>query len=298
MDLANVSVFVHAVRLGSLAAASRHIGLAPMATSRRLAALEGELGKRLLHRTTRALSLTAEGETFLPHALAMLDHAEAAVRDLGDASGGARGCLRVTASGPFGRKMISPILPDLLRDNPDLSVDLDLSDRVEDIVSKGWDVAIRIAPLRENGLVAKRLAASPRVLCAAPSYIADHPAPSVVSDLAGHDCLVTSGTRHWSFVRAGDSIQQVVAGPIASSSLEVLHDACLRGLGIGQFSTWYIAEDLAAGRLVPIALGDATCRALDIWAVYPSASMVPQRVRVFITALSHRLASEAGDVQL
>ncbi len=89
MDLANVSVFVHAVRLGSLAAASRHIGLAPMATSRRLAALEAELGKRLLHRTTRALSLTAEGETFLPHALAMLDHAEAAVRDLGDASAGA-----------------------------------------------------------------------------------------------------------------------------------------------------------------------------------------------------------------
>jgi len=290
MDLANVNVFVQAVRLGSLAAASRYLGLAPMATSRRLAALEAELGKRLLHRTTRALALTIEGETFLPHAQAMLDHAEAAVQALGGPSGGALGCLRVTASGPFGRKMISPLLPELLRRNPGLSIDLDLSDRVEDIVAKGWDVAIRIAPLRENGLVASRLADSPRVLCAAPVYLADHPAPTSLSALAAHDCLLHSGSTHWSFERAGRSVQQSVSGPVASSSLEVLRDACLRGLGIGLFSAWYVAEDLSAGRLVPIALDDAVCRPLNIWAVYPTASMVPQRVRLFVEALKRQLS--------
>lgn len=289
MDLANLSVFVQAVRLGSLAAASRHLGLAPMVTSRRLAALEDELGARLLHRTTRALSLTPEGETFLPHAQAMLDHAEAARQALADPGSGARGCLRVTASGPFGRRMITPILPEILRDNPGLSVELDLSDRVEDIVAKGWDVAIRIAPLRENGLVAKRLADSPRLLCAAPGYLETRPAPEVLADLATHDCLMLSGTMHWSFDRDGRGVQQSVSGPLASSSMEVLHDACLQGLGIGQFSLWYVAGDISSGRLVPIALEDAVCRPLDIWAVYPSARMVPRRVRVFLAALEDRL---------
>lgn len=292
MDLENVSVFVQAVRLGSLAAASRHLGVAPMVTSRRLAALENELGKRLLHRTTRALSLTAEGETFLPHAQAMLDHADAALREMGDSIATARGRLRVTASGPFGMKAITPILPALLRDHPGLSIDLDLSDRVEDLVAGGWDVAIRIAPLRENGLVARRLADSPRLICASPRYLADHGMPTQLSELEHHNCLVQSGVTHWTFEREGRSVQQSVSGSLVSSSLEVLHDACLQGVGIGQFSTWYVGADIAAGRLLPIAPADAHCRALDIWAVYPSASMVPMRVRVFIAALERQLAGQ------
>ena len=162
INLTNVTVLLEAVQAGSLAAAARRLRITPMLASRRLAELEAEVGARLMHRTTRALALTVEGEAFLPHAQALLEEealARAAVRPV---SAGLTGILRVTASVPFGRKVVAPQVAVFLRDHPGLQIDLLLSDGIVDIVAQGIDLAIRIAPLRENALIARRLADNPR----------------------------------------------------------------------------------------------------------------------------------------
>lgn len=292
MDLADIAVFVAAARAGSLAAAARRLGIPPMAASRRLAALERALAARLVHRTTRALSLTAEGEAFLPHAQAMLEEEAAARAAIRPSDAGASGVLRLTASVPFGRKIVAPMIPDFMRANPDLRVDLLATDSIMDIVANGIDVAIRIGVLRDNSLIARRLADNPRKLCAAPDYLARHAAPTVLADLADHQCLTVTGVTHWAF-RVGERVaQQRVSGAFTANSVEILHEACLGGRGIAMLSGWNIQEDVAAGRLVEIPLADATLEAWSIWAVYPTARLVPAKTRLFIDALARHLRSQ------
>jgi DNA-binding transcriptional LysR family regulator len=289
MDLVDVGVFVEAARVGSLASAARRLGIAPMAASRRLAGLEQEVGARLVHRTTRALSLTAEGEAFLPHAQAMLEDETAARAAIRPSSAGASGMLRVTASAPFGRKMVAPMIPAFMRANPDLQVDLQVTDAITDIVASGIDVAIRIAVLRDNSLIARRLDANPRKLYASPSYVAEHGAPKILADLADHQCLAITGVSHWTFMVGDKPVQQRVAGRFTASGVETVHMACLGGLGIAMLSDWNIREDVAAGRLVEVPLADAVLESWSIWAVYPSARLVPAKTRLFIDALAAHL---------
>ncbi len=289
MDLVDVGVFVEAARVGSLAAAARRLGIAPMAASRRLAALEQEVGARLVHRTTRALSLTAEGEAFLPHAQAMLEDETAALAAIRPSSAGASGMLRVTASAPFGRKMVAPMIPAFMRANPDLQVDLQVTDAITDIVASGIDVAIRIAVLRDNSLIARRLDDNPRKLYASPAYVAEHGEPKRLADLADHQCLAITGVSHWTFMVGDKPVQQRVAGRFTASGIETLHMACLGGLGLAMLSDWNIREDVAAGRLVEVSLADAVLESWSIWAVYPSARLVPAKTRLFIDALSQHL---------
>jgi DNA-binding transcriptional LysR family regulator len=289
MDLMDVGVFVEAARAESLAAAARRLGIAPMAASRRLAALEQEVGARLVHRTTRALSLTAEGEAFLPHAQAMLEDEAAARLAIRPSGAGASGMLRVTASAPFGRKMVAPMIPTFMKANPDLQVDLQVTDAMMDIVASGIDVAIRIAVLRDNSLIARRLDDNPRKLYASPDYLAARGAPQVLADLANHECLAISGVSHWTFMVGDKPAHQRVVGRFSASGVETLHMACLGGLGITMLSDWNIREDVAAGRLVEVSLTDAVLEPWSIWAVYPSARLVPAKVRLFIDALGQHL---------
>ena len=290
IDLANVAVLVEAVQAGSLAAAARRLRITPMLASRRLAELEAEVGARLMHRTTRALSLTVEGEAFLPHARALLEEEAVARASVHPGSAGVTGTLRVTASVPFGRKVVSPLVPSFLQAHPDLQIDLLLSDGIVDIVAQGIDLAIRIAPLRENALVARRLADNPRGLYAAPSYIAEHGVPEVPADLAGHRCLTLTGVSHWSFLSGARTVRQRIAGPFTSSSVEALHQACLGGLGITMLSAWDVRDEVAVGHLLPIPMVGWEPEGLAIWAVYPTARLVAPKVRLFIAALEARLA--------
>jgi DNA-binding transcriptional LysR family regulator len=290
MNHADLAVFVNAIRFGSLAAAARRLGVTPMAASRRLAALELDLGVRLVQRSTRALSLTSEGEAFLPHAEALLEAAANARAVVRPPEAGAEGLLRVTATTAFGRTVIAPMLPALLQANPELRVDLDLNDTVVDIVAQGIDLAIRIAPLRDNRLIAHRLGDSRRILCAAPSYLARHCAPHSLADLPSRQCLLASGATHWLFDRAGRTVQQRVSGRVTSTSIEALHEAALGGLGIALLSQWYVEEDLRLGRLVELPLTDAAPERFSIWAIYPTAQMVPSKVRVFVAALAQALS--------
>lgn len=291
MNLQDLAVFAEAVRSGSLAAAARRLGLNAMTASRRLAALETELGVRLVQRTTRALSPTAEGEAFLPHAQAMLDEQASALAALRPAGAGVSGQLRVTASAAFGRKVVAPMIARFMAANPDLGVDLLLTDDQVDIVAQGIDVAVRIAKLRDNHLVARRLADNPRRLCAAPAYIARHGKPRVLADLVDHACLLGTGGSHWVFVRNGKTVRQKVGGRFTASSIEALHQACIGGLGIANLSGWNVEDDLRAGVIEPIRLEDAEPEPLAIWAVYPTARLVPAKVRAFVGALEQELRS-------
>jgi DNA-binding transcriptional LysR family regulator len=297
INLTNVAVLVEAVSAGSLAAAARRLRITPMLASRRLAELEEEVGARLMHRTTRSLSLTVEGEAFLPHAQALLEEeaqARAAVRP---AALGLTGTLRLTASVPFGRKVVAPLVPIFLQDHPGLQVDLLLSDSIVDIVAQGLDLAIRIALLRENTLVARRLADNPRGLYAAPTYLAEYGAPATPADLVRHRCLMLTGTSHWTFLAGSRTVRQRVAGPFTSSSVEALHQACLGGLGIALLSEWDAREEVAIGHLLPIDMDAGAPEPLAIWAVYPTVRLVPPKVRLFITALEARLRQPRGSVR-
>lgn len=293
MELSDLAVFVEAVRAGSLAAASRRLGINSMAASRRLAALETELGIRLVHRTTRSLSPTVEGEAFLPHAQAMLEQQASGLAALRPTGAGVSGQLRATASAAFGRKVVAPMIAPFMRDNPELQVDLLLTDDQVDIVAQGIDVAIRIAKLRDNHLVARRLADNPRRLCASPGYLKASGTPAVLAALSDHACLLATGTSHWTFSRNGKAVRQKVDGRFTANSIEALHQACRGGLGIAYLSSWNVEDDLRSGLLHEIRLEDAEPEPLAIWAVYPTARLVPAKVRAFVDALERmlRLAS-------
>lgn len=290
MKLEDVQVFVEAVQVGSLAGAARRLSLTAMAASRSLNNLETELGVRLVHRTTRALSPTRDGEVFLPHAQALLEGRDNAMAALRPEGASLAGHLRITTSAAFGRTVATPMLCAFMDEHPALHVDLLMTDEQVDIVGQGIDVAIRIAPLKDNRLVARRLADSPRVLCAAPAYLDGHGTPRRLADLAAHNCLVTTGTTHWAFSVDEKSVRQRIAGRYTASSLEGLQAACAGGMGVANLSRWYVDAALQHGLLQQIVLEDAQPESLAIWAVYPTARMVPAKVRRFIEALEQHLA--------
>ncbi|WP_225770041.1 LysR family transcriptional regulator [Inquilinus sp. Marseille-Q2685] len=290
MDSRGLEVFICAVRTGSLSAAARHLKLTAMSATRRLAALEEELGVRLLHRTSRSLALTPEGEAFLPFASEMLDTQEAALATLSPREGGATGLLRVTAPSTLGRKRIMPIIPELLAENPRLRVDLDLNDAMVDIVASGVDVAIRIAPLKDSGLIARRLVDNPKHIYASPAYLEQHGTPRTIEDLAGHECLTWTNFTHWQFIIDGKEQSVPVGGRFSSSSVDGFLSACVSGFGLAQLSAWDAQDEVANGRLVPVPIEDASPRDLAIWAVFPSRQQVLPKLRVFLDRFQKSLA--------
>jgi DNA-binding transcriptional LysR family regulator len=293
MDIDAVAVLVDAALLGSIAASARRLGITPMVASRRLAALEQELGVRLLHRTTRSLSLTPEGEAFLPYAQALVEGAIAARANLRAAKEGVSGTLRVNTSIAFGRKVITPIVPEILRANPDLHIDLELNDSVVDIVASGVDMAIRIAPLRDNSMIARPLGVSPRVLVASPDYLREYGSPRQAVDLKKHACLTLSGISRWPYRVNGRDRQVQVNSRFSASSTDALHDAAVLGAGITLLSRWNVIDDLRNGDLVKVDLDDAEPEDLMISAVYPTARLLLPKVRMFIAALETRLKALA-----
>jgi DNA-binding transcriptional LysR family regulator len=285
MDTDELAVLVQAVAAGSLSGAARRLGLTPLVASRRLAALEKRVGARLLHRTTRSVSPTAEGEAFLPHARAMLEAEAAARASLAPTGHGVSGFLRATAPAAFGRMVVAPMMPGLLAENPDLRVELDLTDRVVDIVGNGLDVAVRIGRLRDSSLIARKLAPNRRVLCASPAYLERAGMPATIEDLASHECLALSGAATWPFDVGGREQDVRIGGRFASNNVEALLEACRGGLGLALLSSWYVTDDLRTGRLVPVTLRGSRPQELGIWAVHPSARLVPPKLRAFVKAL-------------
>lgn len=249
------------------------------------------MGARLLQRTTRSLSLTAEGQAFLPHAREILDREAEALNALKPADSGASGLLRLTAPAALGREVIVPLLPALFNAHPRLRVELQLTERIVDLVGEGLDLAIRIADLRDTDLVARRIGKVRRVVCASPDYLAIHGLPSTLNELREHECLALVGNPHWVFDSSTGVKRVRVSGRMTCDAIDGLHAACRAGAGIAMLSTWSVANDLAVGRLVEVPL-DARPHAPPISALYPSARMVAPRVRVFLSALAQALEVE------
>ena len=291
--LKQIETLVAVATKGSLTAAARAEGVAPAVIGRRIDALEERLGVKLLVRTTRRITLTHEGSAFLESSqrlLADLANAEASV-----SAGGvkASGHLRITAPAGFGRRHVAPLVPAFLAQHGDVSLSLNLSDRVVDIVNEGFDCAIRVGELPDSSLVSVRLADNRRRCVASPEYLARAGTPRTPAELARHECLTLSSeasqSRGWAFQVDGEVQHLRPPGRLDCSDGQVLHAWCLAGLGLAWRSTWEVESDLQAGRLQEV-LESHAAPPNGIYAVFPHARHLPLRVRLWIDFLKHSYA--------
>lgn len=290
--IGDIGLFLRVLDLGSISAAARSLDLSVAVASQRLQRLERELGVRLLHRTTRRLHATPEGAVLAEQGRALVDDLEALGASLRQAGTGITGTLRVTTSSSFGRLYVSPLLPEFLARHPGVSLSVNLSDHVLDLVSAGFDLAIRIGALDDSALVARRLANNRRLLCASPDYLRRRGMPRTPQDLARHDCLLLVGSQGRQDVwrlgdGAGGEIAVRVRGRIEANTGELLSDAALAGFGIALHSAWHVCADMRAGRLVQV-LPDYPLADTGIYAVMPQRRLVPPRVRAFVDFLAER----------
>jgi DNA-binding transcriptional LysR family regulator len=307
--LKQLESFVSVATRGSLTAAAKAEGVAPAIMGRRLDALEERLGVKLLVRTTRRITLTHEGSAFLEDCqrlLADLANAEASV-----SAGGvkASGHLRITAPAGFGRRHVAPLVPKFRDLHNDVTISLNLSDRVVDLAGEGYDCAVRVGDLPDSSLVSVRMADNRRLCVATPQYLKRHGTPQHPNDLAKFDCLTLSSdasqTRGWAFcvpqkapgqddkrvlTNAGAPFSEIIhikpGGPLDCSDGQVLHDWCLAGFGIAWRSTWEVETEIAAGRLAEV-LADFAAPPNGIYAVFPQRKHLPLRVRLWIDFLKH-----------
>jgi DNA-binding transcriptional LysR family regulator len=288
--LKQIESFVAVAQRGSLTAAAQAEGVAPAVISRRLDALEGRLGVKLLVRTTRRVSLTHEGSAFLEDCQRLLLDFASAEATVSAGSVKARGHLRVTAPAGFGRRHVAPLVPLFLAEHPEVSLSLNLSDRIVDIVNEGVDCAVRVGDLPDSSLVALRLADNRRLCVAAPAYLKRAGTPAAPADLVRHACLTLSSeasqTRGWAFDVAGKTTHLRLAGRLDCSDGQVLRDWCLAGLGVAWRSDWEVRGDLQAGRLVSV-LDEFAAPPTGIYAVVAHARHLALRVRLWIDFLKH-----------
>ena len=282
--------FVSVATRGSLTAAAKAEGVAPAIMGRRLDALESRLGVKLLVRTTRRISLTHEGSAFLEDCQRLLidvANAEASV-----SAGGvkASGHLRITAPAGFGRRHVAPLVTRFREQHADVTISLNLSDRVVDLAGEGFDCAIRVGDMPDSSLVSVRMADNRRLCVATPDYLRRHGTPQQPSELARFDCLTLSSdasqTRGWAFRINGELQHLKPGGPLDCSDGQVLHDWCLAGYGIAWRSTWEVEAEIAAGQLVAV-LQEFDAPANGIFAVFPQRKHLPLRVRLWIDFLKH-----------
>jgi DNA-binding transcriptional LysR family regulator len=290
--LKQIETFVSVANRGSLTAAATAEGVAPGVVSRRLDALEARLGVKLLLRTTRRVTLTFEGSAYL-------EDCQRILRELGDAEasvslGGvkARGHLRLSAPAGFGRRHVAPLIMQFLDANPEVTVNLDLSDRLVDLVNEGVDCAIRVGELTDSSLVSIKLADNRRVVVASPDYLERHGTPQTLADLASHNCLSLGQQRGWLF-RVGEEIASIkVSGQLECNDGAVLHEWALAGRGLAWRSLWEVGADLQSGALVSVLDGFAA-PPTGIHAVFPQRKYLPLRVRLLIDHLKHTYGNEA-----
>lgn len=294
--LKQIESFVAVALKGSLTAAAAAEGVAPAVVGRRIDGLEERLGVKLLVRTTRRISLTHEGSAFLEDAqrvLADLSNAEASV-----SAGGikASGHLRITAPAGFGRRHVAPLVPQFVGQHPEVSLSLNLSDHLVDLVNEGFDCAIRVGDLPDSSLVSVRLADNRRLCVASPDYLARHGRPLLPADVMRHACLTLSSeagqTRGWAFTLDGQVHHIRPPSRLDCSDGQVLHAWCLEGLGLAWRSWWEVAADIRQGRLVSV-LDEHAAPPNGIFAVFAQRKHQPLRLRLWLDYLKDHYANPA-----
>ncbi|MEY2844197.1 MAG: hypothetical protein RI920_2234 [Pseudomonadota bacterium] len=283
--LRQIETFVAVATRGSLTAAALAEGVAPAVIGRRIDALEERLGVKLLVRTTRRISLTHEGSAFLEDCQRLISDFNNAEASVSEGGVKASGHLRITAPAGFGRRYVAPLVPAFLARHPDVTVSLNLSDRLMDLVNEGIDCAVRVGDLPDSSLVSVRLADNRRLCVASPAYLARAGTPLAPADITRHECLTLSSeasqTRGWAFT-VDEALQHVrPAARLDCSDGQVLHDWCLAGLGLAWRSWWEVGADVRVGRLVSV-LDDFAAPPNGIYAVFTQRKHLPLRLRLWI----------------
>jgi len=292
--LTSMTVFTRVVEARSFAAAARQLRLSPAMASAHVQGLEERLGVRLLHRTTRQVHPTEAGQEFYASCAAVLQQIEEAEQAVSDSNRTPRGWLRVNASPGFGSDHLAPAIAEFTALHPQVSVELTLTDRVVDLVERGFDLAVRVEPLPDSSLMVRRLATVPMVVCAAPTYLERRGMPLRLDELSAHSCLIldplSSPHDEWRFVGAGGEHLVVrVAGNLRSNSAAALRAAALSGQGLACLPRYLVGEDLAQKRLI-VVLGAFQAEELAISVVHPHRRQVALKVRAFIDFLATRIS--------
>lgn len=287
-----LAFFVLLAKTGSLSATAREMDVTPPAITKRLVQLEQRLGVRLVNRTTRQVSLTREGETYLAHATRIL----VSIREMEDSVASSRaapqGLLRINATLGFGRTAVAPLISSFAQQYPDLEVQLQLTDRPINLVEEAFDLGIRFGELPDTRLNARKLMSNRRFLCASPGYLKKLGMPSAPSDLVRHHCIIHRQNDEapgiWRLTRNRKTETVKVNGTLSSNDGDVVLGWALDGHGILLRSEWDLAKYLATGRL-RMVLPDFKLISADLFAYYPSQQNMPARVRTFIDFLVCRL---------
>jgi DNA-binding transcriptional LysR family regulator len=281
----DIAAFVAAAETGSFVAAARVRAMTRSGIAKSVSRLENRLGVRLFNRTTRSLGLTDSGSAFFERYSEILSDLEEAEFSLSSGYGEPQGMFRLTAPATFGRVMILPLLNQFLNDWPRLRAEASLTDRVNDIIADGFDLAIRIGEMRENtSLIARTIATQRDIVVGSPAYLDGRQPPRAPEDLAQHNCLsyVNAGQhRAWRFSVSGEVISIRPKARLALDGGEVLRDAAISGAGLAFLPTYLVNDDIAAGRLREV-LGDFAAPPIPISAIYPSRRHLAPKVRKFI----------------
>lgn len=287
----DIETFLAVASSGSFAAGAKALRLTPSAVSRSIARLEERLGAILFRRTTRSLALTAEGTAYRDRMSVLLAEIETVENGLGREKQGPRGLLRVNASPSIGVPLL-PILPRFMARYPEIILDLALSDAIVDLVEERADIAIRIGPLRDTSLRAKKLGHSRMALVASPDYLARRGTPQVPDDLDAHDCLRFSFRRSvdsWPFCIGGRVVHRPVHGSFFGNSGDMVRQMAIAGGGISRHGHFHIAGDLASGRLVEVLADYHPGDGEDIHALYAAEDRAAARIRAFLDFLDEEL---------
>ncbi|HUI95380.1 MAG TPA: LysR family transcriptional regulator [Xanthobacteraceae bacterium] len=289
--LAAIEAFVRVAECGSFSQAAERLRSSKSVVSRQVGALEAELGARLIHRTTRALTLTEAGRSYFERATRILADLAEANASVGQLQAAPRGRLRVSAPVSFGFLHLAPALPDFLDRHPDVEVEMTMNDRFVDLVDEGFDVAVRIGKLDDSSLVARKIAPMRRTVCAAPAYLQRRGTPASPDDLEAHECVCYSNvgrSEEWRFVRPDGAPWPVeVHGRLHVNNGDALRAAALRGFGLAVLPSFLVGRDFQSGALVSV-LAPFMPQDSAVYAVYPHARHLSPKVRAFVDFLAER----------
>lgn len=295
--LGDIETFLMVANEGSFVAAARALRLTPSAVSRSIARLEARLGVTLVRRSTRALALTREGDAYALRMTALMIDMMDAEASLAQESGAVQGLLRINASPSFGIACLMPLLPGFAARHPGVRIDLTLSDRLVDLVEERADVAIRIGPLRDTQLRARKLGTSRMAIVASPDYLARRGTPQVPDDLDRHDCLRFNFRRSvdgWPFRVEDRVVARPVEGRFFGNSGDVVRQMAIAGCGIARHGYFHVARDIADGRLVEVLRAHHPGDSEDIHAIYAPEAQAIGRVRAFLDHLAEALEIATG----
>ncbi len=291
-QLEDLRLFCVVVRNRSFAATSRELGLSKAAVSKRIALLEEALHERLLHRTTRSISLTAQGEIVHQWAQRILEDVDLMGDALSQEKAAPRGLLRICSSTGFGRSRLAPALSEMATHYPGLEIQVELLDRAVDLIEEGFQLDIRVGQVREGNVITRRIAQNRRILCASPAYLARFGNPRSLDELKGHRCIAIrerdQDFGRWELSGPAGSASIKVSGPLSANNGEIVRQWAVDGHGIILRSSWDVGREIADGMLVHVL--PEYFQQADVWAVYPSRLSASAKVKVCVEFLAEWFA--------